>query len=47
MISSLKLRAEEEKTTGTWFLPSDRVSKKIITVKAFGAARLNDHSYCG
>jgi hypothetical protein len=25
MVSSLKLKAEEEKTTGTWFVPSDRV----------------------
>lgn len=28
LVSSLKLRAEEEKTTGTWFVPSDRVGLK-------------------
>lgn len=26
LLSSLKLKAEEEKTSGTWFVPTDRVS---------------------
>jgi hypothetical protein len=26
LLASLKLRADEDKTTGTWFVPSDRVS---------------------
>lgn len=26
LLASLKLRAEEEKTSGTWFVPTDRVS---------------------
>jgi hypothetical protein len=25
LLASLKLRADEDKTTGTWFVPSDRV----------------------
>jgi len=26
LLESLKLRADKEKATGTWFVPSDRVS---------------------
>ena len=38
LLSSLKLRAEEEKTTGTWFVPSDRVRP----VLAITVARLHN-----